>query len=151
MSLNNGQYVTTGPEFSAASTAYVACRFKLNTAYPSGTIGFIVLYNGSTTLATYYIRSDGKLQAGSTQSSTSVITVGSETYLKVRYTAGTGSNGIATIYTSSNGSSWTQQATDTALTATLGVTKIRLSSNSAGASPVFIFDTLRVSSSDINL
>lgn len=149
-SATGSNYAASG-SFTATGDVYAACVLEVGTALPTSTI-FLKFHNGATELGGIRIRSTGKVQAISTQSTATPISVGSAIYIKMRYVKGTGSDSAVTIWTSSTGASgtWTQQATDSTGTYTSDATSIRIASASDGTNAVFKVDKLRVSTSDIN-
>lgn len=144
-------YIMKG--FTASDTVYIAFKLRPLGVSPGGNTVFFEFLNGSTVLAEGFV-TDSALKPGvkiggnsSAGNSTLTMGVNLTRYLKYRYTKGTGSNAVMTVWISTDGVTWEQSATVLNGTSTLQADKFDIFSN---PSSDYIVDDVRISNSDIN-
>ena len=152
---NSSQDIVYIPHGSTNSEVWMAALIRVDTLPVSLTTDFLKIYNSTTELSNLRVQPDGDIElmlsGGTTQSTSSaaILPAGTAKYVQIRYVAGSGSNAIATFYTSSTGASgsWTQIASVTNGTATLGATLSRININASMSVSV---DRVRISTSQVN-
>lgn len=135
-----------------AATIYSSVHLRLS-ALPSTETGYYLTIRDSTDtdIGLVMITVSGEIGAvamgGTENYSTPVITANTTIYLKTKYVKGTGSNAALTVWTSTDGTTWTQRVASTNGTSTTQAEIFRLGGY-ALASYAYI-DTLKISSVDI--
>jgi hypothetical protein len=143
-----GTVSLTSATFTAQSDVYVAFRMKV-VANANNNYALVCVNSGGTRLGCFGVRYNGRMTAsvpGDPDIGTvSTLAVGSTYYIKFHYTAGTG-NATVVVYSSTNGTNWTTEATRNDGT---GGNADRLSWLTENAD-AYSFDDIRVSATDIN-
>jgi len=150
-SLQTGSYGGAATPAVVGDTLYVTAHFKIGT-FSDGTVQTLAIYGSSNTIvAQLVVGPTGKVGAVATggtlvYSADGVVALNTPVYLKMMYTKGTGANATATVWTSSNGTTWTQRATSTNGTSTGQSKWIALGT---GAVNILYWDTVKASYSNI--
>lgn len=150
----NGQFADT-KTFTATGHVFVAAKVTLvaGGAMPTNFPNLLKLMNGTTSLAFLQVASNGKIYANVTGASgvgstnTGIVSVGGTVYLQIEYNKATS---IATVWSSTNGTTWINQTSTAAGTANQDVTKIRLQSAASDTNSTWQWDDLRVSTTQIS-
>lgn len=137
--------------FTASDTVYITMLIKIPTALISGA-GFFVIQNNTTSIADIRVSPNGAftVRIGASDDrygNNGDLTFNSGTYIKMRVTAGSGSNGIVTVWTSGDGTTWTQR-----VSATNGANTAQANKATwwgPGYGYPMIFDVIKISTSDI--
>ena len=138
--------------FTPSDTVYVTAMIRAAWGTSTGNAMYVCLTSNCSTATGWGTNSSGIPElgnvyyGGTTAGATSVINT-SAVYIKFRYTKGTGSNGIVTLWSSPDGYTWTQQANVTNYIGTLQAQGILIGSLNGPTS--VIWDSIQVSSTDI--
>ena len=145
---------SSGIGWTPMNTVYISTHIIV-AVLPSLEYGYIsVRDSGNAVLGALQITSAGKLTAITTggtnnTSSGNVVTGGTALYLKIKVVIGTGSNGICTIWSSTDGTTWTQRASSTNGTTTTQPSYVTVVAPTATGTHYVYIDTVKVSASDI--
>lgn len=143
------------PSFTGAGDIYIGFMLRASAMPSAADAEFIYIRNAADANQGFFkVGSDGHITVslpgvGGESSGAGIVSTSGTTYIKIRYQKGTGSNGIITGYTSSNGTSWTQSAQLTGGTGTTNITYIRLIVP-FGDPQAWIIDNFKVATSDFN-
>ena len=139
--------------FASSTTLYVGAKIKPKTIGGTNQQGFIVFYDVNNIRGSVFLWISGAVSAspsGGTivTSSAGVLQVDTTVYLKVRAVSGTGSNSTMTVWTSTDGTLWTERAHSSNGTFTGNWEKVGLEFRN---SYDFIVDDVKVANEDFNM
>lgn len=151
MSISGGSSGMCTPALTSQGTYYVTIHYKLAARPSTNNYDIIQFYSGASNVGSAGVQPDGKVYAianapGGSSSGT-VITAGTAVYLKIKHSKGV-SNGTTTIWSSTDGTTWTQEATDTDGTSNIDINALCFIG--IDSSTAVYYDTLKVDPNDIS-
>lgn len=156
-SLSGSSITGYSATFTASGDVYAACRYYYSTESAGDNIITFGFADAASNSLAYFQQDvannlDGVSTGGTSVSNFYALTIDTPIYIKIRYQKGTtepATSAIITFWTSSDGSTWTQEGQITNGTNTADAVKLvfRASSSCDGQR---VYDRVRVSTNDIN-